>query len=50
MQNRHEDHQRSQRAYREYDAHLVYPLYVTKIEQKGRTIEELHQVISGMTT
>lgn len=27
----------------------VYPLYVAKIEKKGRTIEELHQVISWLT-
>lgn len=23
----------------------VYPHYVTKVERKGRTVEELHQVI-----
>lgn len=27
----------------------VYPLYITKIEKKGRTIEELHQVIEWLT-
>lgn len=27
----------------------VYPHYVAKIEKKGRTIEELHQVISWLT-
>ncbi|MBV6485757.1 MAG: hypothetical protein KFKLKKLM_02354 [Flavobacteriales bacterium] len=27
----------------------VYPLYVTKVEQKGRTKEELHQVINWLT-
>jgi len=27
----------------------VYPLYVAKIEKKGRTKEELHQVISWLT-
>jgi hypothetical protein len=27
----------------------VYPLYVTKVEKKGRTIEELHQVIQWLT-
>ena len=27
----------------------VYPHYVTKIEKKGRTKEELHQVISWLT-
>ena len=27
----------------------IYPLYVTKIEKKGRTKEELHQVISWLT-
>lgn len=27
----------------------VYPHYVTKIEKKGRTIEELHQVITWLT-
>ncbi len=28
----------------------VYPLYVTKIEKKGRTKEELHQVIEWLTS
>lgn len=27
----------------------VYPHYVTKVERKGRTIEELHQVITWLT-
>lgn len=27
----------------------VYPYYVAKIEKKGRTIEELHQVITWLT-
>lgn len=27
----------------------VYPHYVTKIERKGRTLEELHQVIEWLT-
>jgi hypothetical protein len=27
----------------------VYPLYIAKIERKGRTIEELHQVIEWLT-
>lgn len=27
----------------------VYPLYITKVERKGRTIEELHQVIEWLT-
>ena len=27
----------------------VYPLYVAKVERKGRTREELHQVISWLT-
>ncbi|HNQ28158.1 MAG TPA: DUF2200 domain-containing protein [Aquaticitalea sp.] len=27
----------------------VYPHYVTKIERKGRTVEELHQVIEWLT-
>src|SRR6478609_309399 len=27
----------------------VYPHYVTKVERKGRTIEELHQVIKWLT-
>jgi hypothetical protein len=27
----------------------VYPLYLTKIEKKGRTKEELHQVIAWLT-
>jgi hypothetical protein len=26
----------------------VYPLYVAKIERKGRTVEELHQVIEWL--
>jgi hypothetical protein len=28
---------------------LVYPHYVTKVERKGRTKEELHQVITWLT-
>jgi hypothetical protein len=27
----------------------VYPLYIAKVEKKGRTIEELHQVIEWLT-
>ena len=27
----------------------VYPHYVTKVEKKGRTVEELHQVITWLT-
>ena len=27
----------------------VYPHYVTKVEKKGRTREELHQVINWLT-
>jgi len=27
----------------------VYPLYVTKVERKGRTKQELHQVIQWLT-
>lgn len=27
----------------------VYPLYVAKVEKKGRTVKELHQVISWLT-
>jgi hypothetical protein len=27
----------------------VYPHYVTKIEKKGRTVEELHEVIKWLT-
>lgn len=27
----------------------VYPMYVTKVEKKGRTVEELHQVITWLT-
>jgi hypothetical protein len=27
----------------------VYPLYATKVEKKGRTIDELHQVIEWLT-
>ena len=28
---------------------LVYPLYLAKVEKKGRTREELHQVIEWLT-
>ena len=28
---------------------VAYPCYVTKVEKKGRTVEELHQVISWLT-
>ncbi|MBK7966157.1 MAG: DUF2200 domain-containing protein [Bacteroidetes bacterium] len=28
----------------------VYPHYVTKVERKGRTLEELHQVIEWLTS
>lgn len=27
----------------------VYPHYITKVEKKGRTIEELHEVIEWLT-
>jgi hypothetical protein len=27
----------------------VYPHYVTKVEKKGRTVEELHEVIAWLT-
>nr|WP_130416762.1 DUF2200 domain-containing protein [Xylanibacterium ulmi] len=27
----------------------VYPLYAQKVERKGRTLEELHQVITWLT-
>ena len=27
----------------------VYPHYIAKVEKKGRTVEELHQVISWLT-
>lgn len=27
----------------------VYPHYITKVEKKGRTVNELHQVISWLT-
>jgi hypothetical protein len=27
----------------------VYPMYVVKVERKGRTKEELHQVITWLT-
>lgn len=27
----------------------VYPLYIRKIERKGRTVEQLHEVISWLT-
>lgn len=27
----------------------VYPLYIAKVEKKGRTAEELHQVIAWLT-
>lgn len=28
---------------------LVYPLYLAKVEKKGRTVDELNQVISWLT-
>ena len=28
----------------------VYPHYVTKVQTKGRTVEELHQVIEWLTS
>ena len=28
---------------------LVYPLYLVKVEKKGRTKEELHQVVTWLT-
>ncbi len=28
----------------------VYPMYVQKVEKKGRTKQELHQVISWLTS
>ena len=28
---------------------VVYPMYVAKVEKKGRTKEELHQVITWLT-
>ena len=27
----------------------VYPHYLTKVEKKGRTVKELHQVLSWLT-
>lgn len=27
----------------------VYPMYIAKVEKKGRTLEELHQVITWLT-
>ncbi|MEN9522260.1 MAG: hypothetical protein RL065_637 [Bacteroidota bacterium] len=27
----------------------VYPLYINKVEKKGRTVEELHQIILWLT-
>ena len=27
----------------------IYPMYIEKVEKKGRTIEELHQVIQWLT-
>lgn len=27
----------------------VYPMYIAKVEKKGRTIEELHEVITWLT-
>ena len=27
----------------------VYPMYIQKVEKKGRTVEELHQVIEWLT-
>lgn len=32
-----------------YTFSAVYPLYITKIEKKGRTIEELNKVIEWLT-
>lgn len=28
---------------------IVYPLYIAKVERKGRTVDELHQVLSWLT-
>lgn len=28
---------------------LIYPLYLAKVEKKGRTVEELHEVITWLT-
>ena len=40
----------------EHDEHIakmtfasVYPLYVAKVQKKGRTIEELHEVVTWLT-
>lgn len=40
----------------EHDEHIakmtfasVYPLYVAKVQKKGRTIEELHEVVMWLT-
>ncbi|ASR53842.1 DUF2200 domain-containing protein [Cellulomonas sp. PSBB021] len=27
----------------------IYPLYVTKVERKGRTVDELHEVLTWLT-
>lgn len=45
----HEDHQSSRRAYRELEVRLYLSALVAKVEKKGRTVEELHQVISWLT-
>lgn len=42
------DEKTLQRVYR-MQFSTVYPLYVTKVEKKGRTVSELHQVITWLT-
>ena len=44
-----DDHTRARRANCEDDLLSVYPHYVAKVEKKGRTREELHQVINWLT-
>ncbi len=33
----------------EYTFASIYPMYVSKVEKKGRTVDELHQVIEWLT-
>ena len=45
----YERFQHTSRAYRKNDLCLVYPMYLAKVEKKGRTKGELHQVIEWLT-
>ena len=47
---RYEHHRHTQSAYRKKMTFAsVYPLYIAKVEKKGRTKEELDQVITWLT-